>query len=285
MCDDQTERENAAWLSRRDLGLIAGSFAIAAAAPAPGKALAVVQRDVMVKTPDGMSDCTFVAPAKGKHPGVLIWPDIFGLRPAMQQMAKRLAESGYAVLVVNPFYRSAKAPIAPTGQALDAGFRAKVGPMRALLTPEAVVRDATAYVAFLDAQKATDTKRKIGTQGYCMGGPIVLRTAAALPGRIGAGASFHGGGLATDAPDSPHLLAPQMKASFLIAVAENDDQRNPQEKEKLGAALTAAGLKAEIEVYAGAMHGWCPPDSQVYNAAQAEKAWARLLALYKSALV
>lgn len=284
MCDDQTERENQARLSRRDLGLIAGSFAIAAAAPARGKALAVIQTDVVVKTPDGVSDCTFVAPAKGKHPGVLIWPDIFGLRPAMQQMAKRLAESGYAVLVVNPFYRSAKAPIAPTGQAFDPDFRAKVGPMRALLTPDAVISDAKAYVAFIDAQKATDTRRKIGTQGYCMGGPIVLRTAAALPNRIGAGASFHGGGLATDAPDSPHLLAPQMKASFLIAVAENDDQRNPQEKDRLGAALTAAGLRSEIEVYAGAMHGWCPPDSQVYNAPQAEKAWARLLALYKSAL-
>ncbi len=286
MCDEQTERD-LDQLSRRDLASIAGSLAIAAAFPASASATAamrVIERAVSVKTPDGVTDAYFVAPATGKHPGIIVWPDIFGLRPALQQMYKRLAGSGYAVLVVNPFYRSGKAPVTPPGAQYDEAFRAIIGPMRALLTPDAVARDAKAFVAFLDAQKSVDRKRKIGTSGYCMGGALVLRTAAAVPDRIGAGASFHGGSLATDTPDSPHRLIAATKAQFLIAAAANDDQKDPEDKNRLRAAFDAAGRKAEIEVYAGAMHGWCPPDSRAYNAVQAERAWQRMLALFGSAL-
>jgi carboxymethylenebutenolidase len=251
----------------------------------PANALAVGGRDVTIATPDGSCDAYFVAPSSGRHPAVLVWPDIMGLRPAFRQMADRLAASGYAVLTVNPFYRSAKAPYTQPGETADSGtIRGRTGEYRKLLTPDAAVRDAKAFVAFLDAQKQVDKKRGVGTTGYCMGGPLTMRTAAAVPGRIRAGASFHGGGLAGDAPDSPHLLVPKMKARYLFAVAENDDQRNPQEKDKLRAAFAAAKLPAEIEVYAGAMHGWCPPDSRVYNQAQAERAWERLLHLFKTAL-
>lgn len=282
MCDNDTERDLDG-LTRREMGLMAGGFALAAALPAGAAGLAVRARDVTIRTPDGMADATFVAPAKGRHPGVLIWPDIFGLRPAMQQMAARLAGEGHAVLVVNPFYRTGKAPITPPGAPFDDVFRAKIGPARALLTPEAVARDANAYVGFLDAQGEVDRKRRIGTAGYCMGGALVLQTAAAVPARVGAGASFHGGSLAGASPNSPHLLIPKMRARFLIAVAQNDDQRDPEDKERLRAAFAAAKLPAEIEVYP-AMHGWCPPDGRAYDATQAERAWARMRVLFKDAL-
>lgn len=285
MCDDRTDHDlNLHGLTRRGLGMLAGSVGLSAFFPANAAALTVSERDVTVKTSDGAADCYFVAPAKGKHPGVLIWPDIFGLRPAMRQMGKRLAESGYAVLVVNQFYRSAKAPIAPENTPFDAAFRDKVMPMRALLTPDAAMRDAKAFIAFIDAQKETDRKRRIGTAGYCMGGPLVFQTAGAVPNRVGAVASFHGGGLATDKPDSPHLLIPKTRANYLIAVADNDDKANPQEKVTLRTAFDAAKRPAEIEVYEGAMHGWCPPDSRAYNAPQAEKAWTRMLSLFGTAL-
>jgi carboxymethylenebutenolidase len=285
MCDEQTERD-LDQMNRRDFGLATGGLALATVLPAGAATMPVVEREVMVKTPDGMADAYFVAPVKGKHAAVLVWPDIFGLRPAMRQMYKRLAaENGYAALVVNPFYRSGKAPVTPPGAPFDDAFRAKIGPMRALLTPEAVERDAKAFVAFLDAQKNVDSKRKIGTSGYCMGGALVLRTAAAVPERVGAGASFHGGSLATDAPNSPHLLIPKMKASFLIAAADNDDKNDPEDKNRLRAAFDAAKLAAEIEVYEGAMHGWCPSDGRAYNAVQAERAWQRMLVLFGKALV
>jgi carboxymethylenebutenolidase len=283
MCDDQAEADLSG-LTRRDVGLIAGSAALATAFPAEAAALAVSGRDVTIKTPDGNTDASFVAPTKGKHPGVLIWPDIFGLRPVMQQMAKRLAESGYAVLVVNPFYRSGKAPVTPPGAPFDDAFRAKIMPMRALLTPGAVARDATAFVAFLDAQASVDKKRRIGTAGYCMGGALVLRTAAAVPARVGAGASFHGGSLASEGPEGLLALIPKMRAQFLIAHAQNDDARDPADKDKLRAAFAAAKRPAEIEVYP-AMHGWCPPDGRAYDATQAERAWARMLVLFKNGLV
>ncbi len=290
MCDDLSLEDERNWLAgngvtRRSFAGMAGAAGLLAAFPAVAGALAVKESDVLVKTPDGSADCYFVHPAKGKHPGVIIWPDIFGLRPAFRQMAKRLAQSGYAVLVVNPYYRSVKSPVLPEGVDPRAPENfAKVREQAMKLSPQTNVADAKAFVAFLDKQSAVNRKKKIGTMGYCMGGPMVMRTAAALPGRIGAGASFHGGGLATDKPESPHLLIPKMKASFLIAVAENDDEKNPAEKETLRASFAAAKLPAEIEVYAGAMHGWCPPDSRVYNEAQAEKAWSRLLALFGKAL-
>jgi carboxymethylenebutenolidase len=195
-------------------------------------------------------------------------------------MGKRLAEQGYSVLVVNPFYREKKAPTAAQGAATPIP---ELVPMMQKLTATTQTTDAKAFIAWLDSRPEVDKSKKIGTTGYCMGGPIVMRTAAAVPNRVGAGGSFHGGGLTTPAPDSPHLLIPQMKASFLIAVAENDDMRDPQSKNTLREAFGKAKLDAEIEVYPAA-HGWCPPDSQVYDQAQAEKAWGRMLALFQKAL-
>ncbi len=288
MCDELTAADNeklASGISRRDFGIMAGGAGLAALLPAPANAQTVTGRDVTFAVPGGTADGYFVAPAKGKHPAVLVWPDVMGMRPAFRQMADRLAQSGYAVLTVNPFYRSVAGQFLKPGESYaDPAIRAKVGPWRALLTPDAVVSDATAYVAWLDKQAQVDRKRGVGTTGYCMGGPFTMRTAAALPKRVRAGASFHGGGIGTDKPDSPHLLVPKMKADFLFAVAENDDQRNPNEKELVRKAFADAKRAAEIEVYAGAQHGWCPPDSQVYNQVQAEKAWGRLLALFDKAL-
>jgi carboxymethylenebutenolidase len=234
-----------------------------------------------VTTPDGTADCYFVHPATGAAAGVLVWPDIFGLRPAFRQMGKRLAESGYSVLVVNPFYRVKKAPTAPNGAATPIS---EVMPLAKGLSETTHMSDAKAFIAWLDKQASVANNRKVGTQGYCMGGPIAFRTAAAVPDRVGAVASFHGGGLVTDQPNSPHLQAAKTKAQFLIAIAANDDQRSPKDKEVLKETFAKAGLPAEIEVYEGAAHGWCPPDSGVYNEPQAEKAWSRLLALYGKAL-
>jgi len=291
MCDEHTEQENAehlgrsGTLSRRRFNTLAAVSALALALPRAANAQTVVETDVQVSTPDGVADCYFVHPASGRHPGVIVWPDIVGLRPAFRLMGKRLAEAGYAVLVVNPYYRKAKAPVAAEGASFqDPTVREFLMPLAMSLTPATQATDARAFVAFLDQQAAVDTARKIGTTGYCMGGPIVMRTAATLPDRIGAGASFHGSRVVTDGPDSPHLLVPQMQASFLFAIAENDHEREPEAKNILRKAFDEAGLPAEIEVYEGAMHGWCVPDSQVYNEAQAERAWARLLVLFESAL-
>jgi carboxymethylenebutenolidase len=272
-------------LTRRQFGAMTLGAGVLAALPRLATAAETQGVDVEIKTADGTADAYFVHPAKGKHPGVLIWPDIFGLRPAFKQMATRLAESGYSVLVINPFYRAQKAPTSPEHPDMDdpATRQALMGLMGSL-TPATAVTDAKAFVGFLDAQPAVDKKRKIGTTGYCMGGPFVFRTAASFPDRIGAGATFHGGGLATDKPDSPHLLIPQMKAHFLIAIAENDDQKQPDAKTVLRDSFAKAKLPVEIEVYAGTMHGWCPPDSKVYNHDQAEKAWSRLLVLFGSSL-
>ena len=250
--------------------------------PRAANAQAVSEMELDVTTPDGVADSYFVHPSSGAHPGVLIWPDAFGLRPAKRQMARRLAESGYSVLVVNPYYRSQRAPVVNTtnfGEVSDI-----LRPLMGTLNPETQTRDAQAFISFLDNQPSVDSNRKMGTMGYCMGGPITMRTAAALPERVGAAASFHGGGLVTDQPDSPHLLVPQMKAHYLFAIAANDDESQPEAKDVLRDAFAEAGLPAEIEVYSGAMHGWCPPDSTVYHEAQAERAWSRLLALFETAL-
>jgi carboxymethylenebutenolidase len=242
--------------------------------PAVATAAEVSESDVEIKTPDGVCDAHFVHPAKATA-AVLVWPDIFGLRPAFRAMGKRLAESGYAVLTVNPFYRSNKG----TPASRDDAF----GYARTL-NATTHVSDAKAFVAWLDAQKAVDTRRKIGTTGYCMGGAIVFRTAASLPERIGAGCSFHGGRLTTADADSPHLLIPRMKASMLVAIADNDDQKEPDSKDILRKAFDEAKVPAEIEVYKGANHGWMPPDSQNHNAAAAERGWERKLALFKKTL-
>lgn len=289
MCDEQTEADNEQFLasvhpSRRTFGMIAGMAGLVAMLPVPAKAAAIKGRDVLIDTPEGKADAYFVAPATGKHPGVLIWPDIMGLRPAFRQMADRLAQSGYAVLVVNQFYRSVKSPIIAPGEGFDnPDVRARIMPYTQKLSATGTVSDAKAFVAFLDAQKQVDTARGIGTTGYCMGGPMVFRTAAAIPERVRAGGTFHGGGLVGDKPDSPNKLIPQTRASFLIAIASNDDAKAPGDKDVLKAGFAAAG-PAEIEVYEGTLHGWCPPDSKVYNAAQAEKAWGRMLALFAKAL-
>lgn len=272
-------------LSRRRFGALTLGAGLISLLPPVAGAVTVQDSEVDIKTPDGTADGYFVHPATGTAPAVLVWPDIFGLRSAFRQMGRRLAESGYSVLVVNPFYRAKRAPTAPENPDFnDAATRTTLMGLMGALTPATTVTDARAFVAWLDAQESVSRKRKMGTTGYCMGGPLTMRTAATVPARIGAGASFHGGGLVTDKPDSPHLLVPKIKAHYLFAIAENDDQRQPDAKTVLRDAFAKTNVPAEIEVYAGTLHGWCPPDSRVYNDAQAEKAWARMLALFKSAL-
>jgi carboxymethylenebutenolidase len=278
--DDRQQFEARGLVTRRQFGVLVGA-GIAMMLPEVADAVAVTESDVTITTPDGTCDAYFVRPASGAAAGVLIWPDIFGLRPAFRQMGKRLAESGYSVVVVNPFYRTQKAPTAAKGSATPIP---ELMPLARSLTETTNMTDARAFIAWLDQQPAVAKTRKIGTQGYCMGGPLAFRTAAAVPERIGAVASFHGGGLVADAPNSPHLLAAKTKAQFLVAIAANDDQRSPNEKTVLKETFAKANLPAEIEVYEGAAHGWCPPDSGVYNEPQAEKAWSRLLALYGKAL-
>jgi carboxymethylenebutenolidase len=286
MCDqdhfeqDRLEYEARGQVTRRQFGVLLGA-GMAMMLPEVVNAVAVTESDVSVKTPDGTADCYFVHPATGAAAGVLIWPDIFGLRPAFRQMGKRLAETGYSVLVVNPFYRVKKAPTAEQGSATPIP---QLLPLAQGLNETINMNDAKAFIAWLDQQSQVAKNRKIGTQGYCMGGPIAFRTAASVPDRVGAVASFHGGGLVTDMPNSPHLQASKTKAQFLIDIAENDDMARPNEKNVLKETFASAKLPAEIEVFAGAAHGWCPPDSTVYNQPQAEKAWSRLLALYGKAL-
>ncbi len=280
MCDQDHFAEDLKKYTRRDVGTIAAAVGVAMMLPRSAYAVDVRESEVTITTPDGTCDAYFVAPTMGAHAAVLVWPDIFGLRPAFRQMGKRLAEEGYSVLVVNPFYRTQKAPTAPQGGATAI---ADVMPLARTLNATTHAADAKAFIAWLDARAEVDKGKKVGTIGYCMGGPIVMRTAAAVPDRVGAGGSFHGGGLNTANPDSPHLLIPQMKAAFLIAVAENDDARDPESKNVLRKAFDDAKVAAEIEVYPAA-HGWCPPDSQVYDRDQAEKAWGRLLALFSTAL-
>ena len=292
MCDDHSlddmieySRRNAELTRRGFTSLTVGAGLTALLPRTAEAAMAVIESEIEIKTPDGSCDAYFAHPAKGKHPAVLVWTDIFGLRPAFRQMGRRLAESGYAVLVPNPFYRIKRAPTAMVGANFqDPETRKALMAMMGSLTAAGQVTDAGAFIQFLDAQKSVSKRRKMGTTGYCMGGPITMRTAAAFPQRIGAAGSFHGGGLATDKPDSPHLLVPKMRARYLIAIAENDDAREPQAKDVLRKAFADARLTAEIEVYAGAQHGWCPPDAAVYNQQQAERAWSRMLALFEKAL-
>ena len=286
MCDqdhfekDGQEFERLGRVTRKQFGIMLGA-GMAMMLPRVANAVTVTESDVNVTTPDGSADCYFAHPASGTAPGVLMWPDIFGLRPAFRQMGKRLAESGYSVLVVNPFYRTRKAPTADAGTATPIQ---QLMPLAQALNETTQMTDAKAFVAWLDGQPSVAKDRKVGTQGYCMGGPIAFRTAAAVPDRIGAVGSFHGGGLVTDKPNSPHLQAATSTAQFLIAIAANDDAKSPNDKTVLKETFAKANLAAEIEVYTDAAHGWCPPDSRVYNEPQAEKAWSRLLVLYGKAL-
>jgi carboxymethylenebutenolidase len=286
MCDqdhfeqDRLEYEARGLVTRKQFGMMLGA-GIAMMLPRAANAVTVTESEVKITTPDGTADCYFVYPASGMAPGVLIWPDIFGLRPAFRQMGKRLAESGYSVLVVNPFYRAKKAPTAAAGGATPIQ---DVMPLARGLNETTHMTDAKAFIGWLDGQAPVAKNRKMGTQGYCMGGPMAFRTAAAVPDRIGAVATFHGGGLVADGPNSPHLQAARSKAQFLVCIAANDDARAPNDKNVLKETFAKANLAAEIEVYTGSMHGWCPPDSQVYNEALAEKAWSRLVVLYGKAL-
>lgn len=284
MCDehfekDRQEAEAAGLVTRREFGMMLGAAFLLPQVP---NAVKVSEAEVTIKTPDGTADAYFVHPATGTAPGVLVWPDIFGLRPAFRQMGKRLAESGYSVLVVNPFYRTKKAPTAEQGAATP--IQGLMPLMQGVQSSALQMTDAKAFIGWLDQQASVAKNRKMGTQGYCMGGPFALRTAGAVPDRVGAVASFHGAGLVGDAPDAPNVVAAKSKAQFLIAIATNDDMRSPNDKTVLKDTFAKAKLPAEIEVYQGAQHGWCPPDSGVYNMAQAEKAWGRLLDLYKKAL-
>lgn len=279
MCDANDQEELKKY-TRRDFAAWAASAGVLTALPSVANAVAVVEREVNITTPDGNCDAYFVAPSAGAAPGVLVWPDIFGLRPAFRQMGRRLAESGYSVLVVNPFYRQKKAPTAAQGGQTPIP---EVMPLMQALTPAMHLSDGKAFVAWLDAQSEVDKARKVGTTGYCMGGPIAVRTATAAPGRVGAVATFHGAAMVTASPDSPHRLVAQTRARYLIAIAENDDTKDPAAKTALRSAFDSAKLSAEVEVYPAA-HGWCPPDTTVYDAKQAERAWSRLLATFSAAL-
>ena len=290
MCDDHdldtmTENLTTSELTRRRFAAWSVGAGLLMSLPRAANAMDVKEQDLDIKTPDGTADSYFVHPATGQHPAVLVWTDIFGLRPAFKQMGKRLAEQGYSVLVPNPFYRTKRAPVVPAGVTMDTpGGRDAIMANGRTLNATTHVADAKAFVGWLDGQASVDRRRKAGTTGYCMGGSIVLRTAATLPDRIGAGATFHGGnGMASAGPASPHLLIPKMKGQFLMALAESDDMQDPTVKTKLREAFDSAKVKAEIEVYK-AKHGWCPPDSAVYDEKEAERAWARLLALFKTAL-
>jgi carboxymethylenebutenolidase len=282
MCDqdhfeeDRQEYEKRGLVTRRQFGVLMGA-GVALMLPKVANAVAVTEQEVSIKTPDGTCDAYFVHVASGTAPAVLVWPDIFGLRPAFRQMGKRLAETGYSVLVVNPFYRQQKAPTASKGAATPIP---ELLPLAKQLSEPTHMTDAKAFTAWLDSQPSVAKNRKIGTQGYCMGGPMAFRTAAANPDRVGAVASFHGGGLVTMDPTSPHLQASKTKAAMLVAIASNDDKQRPDDKNVLKDTFAKSGQFAEIEVYSGA-HGWCPPDSTVYNMPDAEKAWTRLLELYK----
>lgn len=277
---DRQEFEKRGQVTRRQFGILL-SAGMAMILPSVVDAAEVTESEVSITTPDGVADCYFVHPANGTAPAVIIWPDIFGLRPAFKKMAKRLAESGYSVLVVNPFYRSKKAADMVGGTTVPI---AELRPLASALNETTAATDAKALIEWLDKQPSVSKKHRVGTQGYCMGGSIAFRTAAAVPERVGAVASFHGGGLVNDKPTSPHLIALTTKAHFLVAIAENDDKRTPTHKTVLKETFEKASMHAEVEVYEGAAHGWCPPDSAVYNEPMAEKAWARLLELYKKAL-
>ena len=288
MCDDHTvqdEKTPNTTLTRREFNTLAAGATLAFSLPKTANAQSVTRHKVQVNTSDGVCDAFFVHPKEGKDPAVLMWPDILALRPSFEAMASRLAESGYAVLCINPYYRDAKAPVVETGESFrDESTQAKVLPMYRNLSPETHVRDARAFVDWLDQQASVETTREMGTMGYCMGGPMVMRAAATRADRIGAACAYHPVSLATDEQDSPHLLIPEIKASTFIALAENDDERNPDDKHVLKAAFEAQALTAHVQVFDGALHGWCVLDSRVYNEAPAERAWAQTLALFEASL-
>lgn len=292
MCDEkQLETWARETLSRRQFGALSGAAALAACASGTGESKAspppvpLTERAVSFATPDGTMDAFLVHPAKGKHPAVILWPDIASIRESKRNIARTLAGAGHAVLVVNPYYRDvAGEQFADFAAFIAGGGFQKVGPWRGKLNAETIMRDAGAIVAWLDTQDGIDTAHGIGTQGYCMGGPFTVWSAASVPARIKAAASFHGGGLVRpDNPMSPHNVLGKVDASLLIAVAQDDDAKAPADKTTFAEAAKAADVTAKVEVYAGD-HGWMVPDSPAYNVAAATKGEADLLALYKAAL-
>jgi carboxymethylenebutenolidase len=286
--ENKNQIDNDELLPRRGFVALSVAAGLAVSAASAEAAVEVIETNVDIKTPDGTCDAAFFHPKGGSHAGVLIWPDAFGLRPSLRAIGKRLAGEGYSVLVPNPFYRVAKDPFTDASTVNFAAERGKIMPLMASVNAAGnAEKDAIAYIAFLDDQKEVNKKKKIGVQGYCMGGPLVLRTAATVPDRVGGGASFHGGGLVTANPDSPHLLAPKIKAQLYFGIASSDDKQQPDAKDKLKVAFPVA----KIEVYGDAMHGWCisdmPPQANgmpTYNKPDAERAWGELLVLYKKAL-
>ena len=286
MADEKNERQSES-LPRREF-VVSVAAGIAAAGSASAKDMKLTETDVEIKTPDGTADAAFIHPASGSHPAVLIWTDAFGLRPSMRAMGRRIAMEGYTVLVPNPFYRIGKSPMYEDASKINFQTeRAKIGPLMASVSADGnAEKDAVAYVEWLDKQKQVNKSKKIGTQGYCMGGPLVVRTCATIPDRLGAGGSFHGGGLVTKNPNSPHLLAPKINAKMYFGVAHSDDVQQPDAKDKLREAF---GSKAEVEVYTTCTHGWCvsdmPPGANgtpIYDKAEADRAWGHLVALYKA---
>jgi carboxymethylenebutenolidase len=292
--DSQQANESSSDVTRRDfIAMSVAAGVVAASGAASAAAMPVTESDVTITTPDGMCDAAFIHPSTGSHPGVIVWTDAFGLRPSFRDVGKRIAAEGYTVLVPNPFYRKGKAPFFSTEEVESFDFQTSMGKIQPLMAsinaPGNAEKDAAAFVAWLDKQKQVNKSKKIGTQGYCMGGPLVVKTCATAPNRVGAGGSFHGGGLVTDKPDSPHLLASKIKGRMYFGIASNDDMRQPDAKDKLRESFAAAHVPAEIEVYSS-KHGWCvadmPHDQQgpIYNMADAEKAWGKLVALYKATL-
>jgi carboxymethylenebutenolidase len=290
-----TDQKHLSEVSRRDFTALGAFAGLAVCVNGANAAEVVTETDVTIKTPDGICDAAFIHPATGSHPGVIIWTDIFGLRPSFRDLGRRLAAQGYSVLIPNPFYRTAKSPVvvdASNFNFADPASRAKTaewtGPIN---QPGAIERDSTAYVAWLDAQPQVDKSKKIGTQGYCMGGPLVFKTASTNPERVGAGATFHGGGLVTDMPNSPHLLIPKMNSRMYIAIAASDDTRQPDAKDTLKSSFASSKVPAEVVVYEGTFHGWTvrdmpkqPDGSPTYNPPDAERAFTNLLALYKNSI-
>ncbi len=290
----QTGGVQSSKITRRDFVAVSvtAGIAITAGCTAEDMPIEVVEEDVMITTPDGDADAAYIHPSTGAYAGVLIWTDAFGLRPSMRDMARRLAADGYSVLVPNPFYRVERAPSFPDASVVSfAEVGQRLGQLMGSITaPDAAERDASAYIPFLDAQPNVDTSKKIGTQGYCMGGPLIVRTASSQADRIGAAASFHGGGLVTANANSPHLLAPNIQAQMYFGVAANDDAQQPEAKDVLRETFAAAGVAAEIEVYSDSQHGWCVTDmpaqggDPIYNEVDAERAWGKLMELYAATL-
>jgi carboxymethylenebutenolidase len=288
MCDEHTLKSDSegVGVTRRQFSKMTTTTALAMTLPAVANAKTLTAQDVTIETADGVCDALFVRPSEGKHPAVLIWPDILALRPSFREMATRLAQSGYSVLCINPYYRDSKSPVVQVGESFqDEATRSKIMPMYRSLSPETHRTDASAFVAWLDEQPSVDTQRPMGTMGYCMGGPIVMRTAALRPDRIRAACAYHPVSLVSEDAESPHLLIPQMQGEFFIGLGLNDDERDPNEKVVLAKAFADSDLAADIEVYQDAMHGWCVLDSRAYQHEAAERAWSKTLALFSRALI